>query len=59
MPFPDRLRAWRADMGLTREQAAVELGIKLKTLEAWEQGKYTKRIEEIIDLHNRLIGDGF
>lgn len=38
-----RIRKAREDAGLTREQAAPQLGVTLRTLARWERGE-TKRI---------------
>lgn len=35
------LRQWRKDKGLTRKQAAAELGVNVRTLESWEYGYRT------------------
>lgn len=35
---PAALRAWRASMGYTQQQAAAELGVSLRTVKAWEAG---------------------
>ncbi len=32
----DRLRQWRYGLGLTREQAAVRIGVASSTLKRWE-----------------------
>jgi transcriptional regulator with XRE-family HTH domain len=57
--FPDRLRAWRAAQGITREQAADVLGVPLRTLESWELARRGKRAEIIISVITRLSDDGF
>lgn len=36
-------RAWRARLGLTQARAAMELGISLSTVKAYEQGHIRKR----------------
>lgn len=32
------MRAWRASMGYTQQQAAQALGVSLRTVKAWEAG---------------------
>jgi len=32
------MRAWRASMGYTQQQAAQALGVSLRTIKAWESG---------------------
>lgn len=38
-PFGDELRDWRAQHGLTQEEAAEALEVKLNTYQEWEQGR--------------------
>ena len=35
---PADMRAWRASMGYTQQQAAQALGVSLRTVKAWEAG---------------------
>ena len=35
---PADLRAWRAHMGYTQQQAAEALGVSLRTVKSWESG---------------------
>lgn len=35
---PADIRAWRAAMDYTQQQAAQELGVSLRTVKAWEAG---------------------
>lgn len=35
---PADLRAWRAAMAYTQQQAAQALGVSLRTIKAWEAG---------------------
>ena len=35
---PADMRAWRASMGYTQQQAAQALGVSLRTIKAWESG---------------------
>lgn len=35
---PADMRAWRASMGYTQQQAAQALGVSLRTIKAWEAG---------------------
>jgi Predicted transcriptional regulator len=39
MTLADDLRTWRLALGWTRKQAAEFLGVPLRTLEGWEQGR--------------------
>ena len=36
---PTDFRAWRATMGCTQQQAALALGVSLRTIKAWEGGE--------------------
>ena len=36
---PADLRAWRAHMDYTQQQAAQALGVSLRTIKAWEGGE--------------------
>lgn len=39
MNLAAELRTWRLALGWTRRQAAEFLGVPLRTLEGWEQGR--------------------
>jgi len=39
MRIPEKLRAWRAALGVTQEQGAALLGISVHTLISWETGR--------------------
>lgn len=39
MTIAEELRNWRLALGMTRKQAASFLGVPLRTLEGWEQGR--------------------
>ena len=39
MTLADEIRDWRLALGWTRKQAAAFLGVPLRTLEGWEQGR--------------------
>ena len=39
MTLANELRNWRLALGWTRKQAASFLGVPLRTLEGWEQGR--------------------
>lgn len=39
---PDEIRAIRADLSLTQEDLARELGVTVRTVARWEQGGITK-----------------
>jgi len=39
MSIPEKLRAWRAALGVTQEQGAALLGISVHTLISWETGR--------------------
>ena len=38
-PFPAALQNWRAEMGLTRREAARTLGVRATTFEGWLAGR--------------------
>ncbi len=42
-PVSKRLRAWRRRFGLTQSGAAAALGVSLRSIENWEQGRNTPR----------------
>lgn len=39
MTFAEELKDWRADKAYTQEEAAVFLGVPLRTYQEWEQGR--------------------
>lgn len=40
-PFPQTLKRWRRRRGLSQSQAAPVLGVPIKTLQNWEEGRNT------------------
>ena len=41
------LRAWREAAGLTREHVAAAAGVTARTIENWELGRATPRVEHV------------
>ncbi len=41
MKFSSLLRRWRKTAALSQSQAALKLGVPVKTLQSWEQGDRT------------------
>jgi putative transcriptional regulator len=39
----ERLKAWRTSKNLSQSQAASELGVSVRTLQEWEQGRMQPR----------------
>lgn len=51
MLIADSLKAWRKANGLTREQAAVKIGVSMRTVVRWEANK------PVSELALRLVRD--
>jgi putative transcriptional regulator len=39
----DKLKDWRSKHGLSQSQAATALGVPVRTLQEWEQGRRSPR----------------
>lgn len=57
---PNKLRLYRLNFGLIRQQAAQAIGVEPKTIAAWEQGDKVPRGQHLVwlaGLYGRHIDD--
>lgn len=54
-----RLIAWRHAKGLSQSKAAMELGIKIDTLQNWEIDRKSPLLRTVEPVLARLAKDGF
>ena len=58
--FGSRLSVWRLHKGLTQKNAAEALGVRRRTLEGWEQGRFVPLLDRnLLLMLERLFRDGF
>jgi DNA-binding transcriptional regulator YiaG len=43
MELSEQLEAWRKRLGMTQKAAAAHLGVSVRTLENWSQGRCTPK----------------
>jgi DNA-binding transcriptional regulator YiaG len=43
MELSEQLEAWRQRLGMTQKAAAAHLGVSVRTLENWSQGRCTPK----------------
>lgn len=53
-----RLKRWRKERGLVQKQAADILGVNLRTLQGWEEGKPEPKALALAELERRLSQPG-
>jgi transcriptional regulator with XRE-family HTH domain len=52
--FKDRLRALREALGLSQSELAARCGVKLDSVQNWEQGRTEPRLSALIQLAQGL-----
>jgi DNA-binding XRE family transcriptional regulator len=56
MNAPEELKAWRAESGLSQEQAAERVGVRAATWCDWENGKKDPRTDRAQDVERLTEG---
>ena len=54
--FGTKLREWRKEAGIKREQLAVLADVGVKTIEFWELGKSEPRVSQVLAWEERWPG---
>ena len=57
--FARRLVKWRTAKNFTQKEAAAQLGHSHRTLEYWENGRWSPRLEVAMKILARIEKDGF
>lgn len=52
--FDKKLKAWRKKLGISQPKAALKLGVKLRTLQSWEQKANTPSVYALESLLARM-----